>query len=1233
MTIEDMLSGLNANFSQVTDLIPNKFNFADEPDIDNFTLRILGNFVTELSDGKIIWAGKTELRAYNSDNNETVYLQNILKYNKNGTIDTSFSPPTFTGGPSGFVRSIAEQSDGKLVVGGHFTKVNGITVNYICRLNADGSVDETFNTGEGFNNSVLSIGLISDDSIFVGGIFTDFDGNAANYLVKLNSDGSYSSDSANVEAVPLDSTVHIVKITASDKVLAGGQFTGKIKCYNDDGTEEAGFVIGNGFAEPNNNPSNARVNDFALQDDGKILVAHWFKEYNDVPISVGLTRLNSDGTLDDSFHFFHGDTKTISGIATSSGGSTLVTCTAHALSTGDIISVSASDSVPDIDGYWEITYVSDDEFSIPFSEVVTAGTTGTILKAEGFANSDTADWRNQAPQAIAVQSDGKIIVGGWFEEFDGNPQNYLVRLNDDGSFDGTFDVADKFLKVGDEKRIQDIYVDESNNIWLAHDLRIYDGNFSDGLTKIDSTGDFLEIDLITSVDRDGLSWENPWVHKILQQDDGKIIVCGAESRQDGFKGIRRLNLDGSEDTTFGPVHVNAMIRKADFQNDKIIIAGDFTQVHSRSCKYIARLNSDGSLDETFNITTGVDGTIYALKVLSNDKIWIGGGFSQFGDVPISYACKLTADGDLDLSPIFLNINNIVHVIEEDADGKVLIGGQFEASPISISNVATSVGSTTEITLASNHNLDSGAYVYIEDSASEPPVDGIWEISNASGNSFTIDLDTVTVSNSGGTFYSYPHNYLFRLNADDTVDTDFLVSTFNNSVGNSPRVSSLGIQDDGKIILGHWFEAYGVNQSKYLTRVNADGSYDSSFEQEGTGLSASYGGTMAVSLDQNGNVYAGGFYETYDGNPQHLLVKFNDDGTKDNSFDVGIGFDENFNGNPRIMDLLTDGENVYVAGNFSIYKQDIRWNLIKLDASGDLISNYKMPLPYKTYGISNSNNDMFDGGHYIHTNLTQTFSLHQKDRSNVYTSVANTHTPIGDDGSRSSENFLPENQDGTVEDGSAYFGTGSSYFTNIYPGLRVLVATGVTNDVNEISILGESADNPTIITSTVELDGGFTGFVRKELNGEPISLHQMIIVNGDANSAAINYNTTGGYNDFAVTNIAADSIFILTMATDASDAEITDEEITAIGNKFLSVMNVGFKTVDIDLSPTPGFIPAYGRGEGSLDTAILNGKSLQRTCYLETVNSQGQRKVVAFVDGEVVNDQIQALEDYLSVKKN
>jgi uncharacterized delta-60 repeat protein len=1232
MAISDMLSSLNADFSQVTDLIPNKLNLTDDPAIDYWTLRITGNFVKELSDGKIIWAGKSDVRVYNSDLDDDEYKYNLVKFNTDGTIDETFTTPNFGGGNNGYVRSVAEQSDGKLIVVGHFETVNGQTVNRICRLNANGTLDETFNSGTGFNNTVLSVAVLSDDSIIAGGTFSQFDGETASRLVKLNSDGSYHLDSANIEAIPLNDHVHVVFITPADKILVGGQFTGKIKCYNDDGTEEAGFVVGSGFQDPISGP-NQRVSDFALQDDGKILVAHWFRSYDGTPVSAGIVRLNSNGTFDNTFNFFHGDSKTITDIAVSAGGTTQITCTAHALSSGDIISISASDSVSDIDGVWRISTLSDDAFEITYSDVTTAGTTGTFVKSGGFGNSDSSDWRNQAVQAVAVQDDGKIVLGGWFTKFAGESQNYLVRVNDEGVYDPTFDVSDKFLRVGDEERIQDIYIDESNNIFLAHDLRIYDGNFSDGLTKIDSSGDFQEIDLITPIDRNGLSWDFPWLHKILQQDDGKIIVCGIEGRQDGFKGIRRLNLDGSEDTTFGPVHVNSTIRKADFQNEKIIIAGDFNEVHSRSCKYIARLNSDGSLDETFNITTGVDGTIYALKVLSDDKIWIGGGFGQFGDTPIDSACRLTANGELDFSPDFIYINETVHVIEEDTDGKVLIGGQFNASPINISNVATSDGATTEITLASNHNLDSGAYVYIEDSASEPSVDGIWEISNASGNSFTIDLDTVTVSNSGGSFYSYPHNYLFRLNTDDTVDTDFLLNTFNNSIGSNPRVSSLAIQNDEKIVIGHWFEGYGVNQSKYVTRVNADGSYDSSFEQEGTGLSASTGGTMVVKLDQNGSVYAGGFYESYDGNPQSLLIKLNSDGTKDDSFDVGIGFDEQINGNPRIMDVIADDENVYVAGNFSIYKQDIRWNLIKLDSSGDLISSYKMPLPYKTYGISNSNNDMFDGGHYINTNLTQSFDEGQKDRANPYLSIANTHTPIGDDSSRSTSTFLPENQDGTIEDGSTYFGTGSSYFTNIYPGLRVLVATGVTNDVTEVSILGESADNPTILTATVELDGGFTGFIRKELNGEPTSLHQMIIVNGDTSSAQIFYTPTGGRNDFAVKNISTDSIFILTMATDANDAEITDQEMTAIGNKFLSVMNMGYKTVDIDLSPTPGFIPAYGRGEGSLDTAILNGNSLQRTGYIETVNSQGGRKVVAFADGEVVTDQIQALEDYLSVKKS
>src|SRR5690554_2642478 len=104
-----------------------------------------------------------------------------------GSIDTNFN----VGNGFDFnVYDIELQNDGKILVGGGFTKYNFIEYNKIIRLETDGSIDASFDPGEGGNHNVKAIAVQSDGKIVVGGFFTQFDGTFANRIVRLNSDGS-----------------------------------------------------------------------------------------------------------------------------------------------------------------------------------------------------------------------------------------------------------------------------------------------------------------------------------------------------------------------------------------------------------------------------------------------------------------------------------------------------------------------------------------------------------------------------------------------------------------------------------------------------------------------------------------------------------------------------------------------------------------------------------------------------------------------------------------------------------------------------------------------------------------------------------------------------------------------------------------------------------------------------------------------------------------------------------
>src|SRR5690606_23709444 len=178
-------------------------------------------------DGKILVGGK--FTSYDGHNRE-----NIVRLNADGTIDTSFTTGSgFSNNAS--VRAIVQQPDGKILVGGWFTTYRGQTRNCIVRLNANGEIDTSFDMGTGFDNpspytTVFSIFLQSDGKILVGGGFTSYQGHSANSIIRLNSDGTVDTtfDSgtgfSQVTSVVQMGEVSDIDVQPDGKILVGGRF-------------------------------------------------------------------------------------------------------------------------------------------------------------------------------------------------------------------------------------------------------------------------------------------------------------------------------------------------------------------------------------------------------------------------------------------------------------------------------------------------------------------------------------------------------------------------------------------------------------------------------------------------------------------------------------------------------------------------------------------------------------------------------------------------------------------------------------------------------------------------------------------------------------------------------------------------------------------------------------------------------------------------------------------------
>ena len=193
-----------------------------------------------------------------------------------------------------------------LICGGFISFYTGlytsINLSGIARLNTNGTLDSTFNLGTGANSTVNAMGLQSSGKIVVGGSFTSINNSNLNYLARLNTDGSVD---ASFNALIQDGNVQNLVVTPQDKIVICGNFTsinGYSRNYiarlNANGSLDTSFNPGLGA----NNP----ISGLALQTDGRVIIAGGvagdFTAFNGVSLPANLARLNTNGTLDVTFN-------------------------------------------------------------------------------------------------------------------------------------------------------------------------------------------------------------------------------------------------------------------------------------------------------------------------------------------------------------------------------------------------------------------------------------------------------------------------------------------------------------------------------------------------------------------------------------------------------------------------------------------------------------------------------------------------------------------------------------------------------------------------------------------------------------------------------------------------------------------------------------------------------------------------------------------------------------------
>ena len=171
------------------------------------------------------------------------------------------------------------------------------------------------------------------------------------------------------------------------------------------------------------------------------------------------------------------------------------------------------------------------------------------------------------------------------------------------------------------------------------------------------------------------------VYSALLQPDGKIVVAGDFTHLGGAERNRigRLNSDGSLDATFDPNLNNSVYTLALQADGKILLGGTFTTIglDETDCKRIGRLNADGTLDTSFAVPGGVNMSVRSIAIQADGKIIIGGAFTKIGDLNKPFIVRLNSDGSLDTDyDTAPGANDTIHSLVLQPDGKTVVGGNF-----------------------------------------------------------------------------------------------------------------------------------------------------------------------------------------------------------------------------------------------------------------------------------------------------------------------------------------------------------------------------------------------------------------------------------------------------------------------------------------------------------------------------------------------------------------------------
>ena len=362
--------------------------------------------------------------------------------------------------------------------------------------------------------------------------------------------------------------------------------------------------------------------------------------------------------------------------------------------------------------------------------------------------------------------------------------------------------------------VNDIVLDSDGKNRMVGLFKTIDGTSVGRLAKISPNGTFD-----TSFNTDiGIGFSGTSSYAInmgILSDDSMVISTNSTSYQtDTIKYLARLDSDGTLDTTFntnlgtGPLQTTNQILVD--SNDKIIVTFTSTTWNGNTRRYIVRLNSNGTEDTSFytNLGTGFSAQPSAQGFIQSDgKILLGGPFQSFNsNTSRKFIVRLNSSGTEDTSfstNLGNGFNSGVNVIEVQSDGKILVGGYFTSFDGNTRNRLVRLNSNGTEDTSCSTNLGTGFNGYINDVkilSSGKIIVG--------GNFSSVDGTSI--------------NCIALLNSNGSVDTTW-ISNFGSGVG-SGEIRTLSVQSDDSVIIGgNFYNMNGITPGiNFIYKANSDG---------------------------------------------------------------------------------------------------------------------------------------------------------------------------------------------------------------------------------------------------------------------------------------------------------------------------------------------------------------------------------------------------------------------------